>query len=121
MKTRKVKIGIKDIEEVLDDFVKTGEAAARGERIRKESGVYFTNVEVFRKVITPRRLQLLNIIKTNKPNSINELASMAQRDIKNVAGDMKLLKQIGLVEIREKKSRMIPKVDYDEIDIRIAI
>ena len=101
--------------------MQTGEAVARGEEVHEHAGVYFTSIEAFRRAITHRRLQLLNIIKTNKPNSINELASMAQRNIKNVAGDMKLLEQIGLVEIRETKNRMIPQVDYDEIDIRIAL
>jgi len=121
MKTKKIKIGFKDIGAALDDFVETGEALTRGEEVREEAGVYFTNIEAFRKAITPRRLKLLNVIKTSRPGSINELASMARRNIKNVSEDMRLLAQVGLLEIREVQNRLAPEVDYDEIDVRIAV
>ena len=63
MKTKRIKIGFKDVCATLDDFVDTGEALARGEQVGEEAGVYFTNIEAFRKAITPRRLALLNIIR----------------------------------------------------------
>ena len=53
MKIRKIKIGFKDIGSSLDDFVKTGEALKRGELVHEVAGVYFTNIEAFRKAITP--------------------------------------------------------------------
>ena len=121
MKTKRIKIGFKDINAVLGDFVETGEALARGEEVREEAGVYFTNIEAFRRAITPRRLELLNVIKTSRPGSINELALLARRNIKNVAEDMKLLAQVGLLEIEEVQNRVAPHVDYDEIDVRIAV
>ncbi len=121
MKTKKIKIKFKSIRDTLDDFVETGEALARGEQVREESDVYFTNIEAFRKAITPRRLELLNLIKTTRPGSINELALLARRNIKNVAEDIKLLAQVGLLEIKEVRNRMAPQVDYDEIDLRIAV
>ena len=121
MKTKKIKIGFKDIHTALDDFLETGEAVARGETVREEAGVYFTSIEAFRKAITPRRLELLNIIKAQRPGSINELAVLARRDIKNVAEDIKLLAQMGLIETRRVQNRMAPQVDYDEIDLRIAV
>jgi len=121
MKTKNIKIGFKDIRAAIDDFVETGEALARGQEVEEEAGVYFTNIEAFRKAITPKRLGLLNIIKANRPRSINELASLARRNIKNVSDDMKLLAQVGLVEIEEVGNRAAPRVDYDEIDVRIAV
>ena len=121
MKIRKIKIGFKDIGSYLDDFVKTGEALKRGELVHEVAGVYFTNIEAFRKAITPRRLELLNIIKAAKPNSINELALLARRNIKNVAEDMKFLAQVGLIEIKEVRDRVVPQVNYDEINVRIDV
>ena len=121
MRTRKIKIGFKDIRAALDDFVGTGEALARGEQVREESGVYFTNIEAFRKAITPRRLALLNIIKTARPGSINQLASLAPRNIKNVAEDVKLLSQVGRPETKEERNCIAPHADYDEIDLPIAV
>jgi len=121
MKTKKIKIGFKDIRTTLDDFVDTGEALARGEQAREEAGVYFTSIEAFRKAITPRRLELLNIIKTARPASINQLASLTRRNIKNVAEDIKLLSQVGLLETKKVHNRVALQVDYDEIDLRIAV
>ena len=121
MKTRRIRIRIRDIRTALDDFVVTAEALARGDVVREQAGVYFTTLEAFRKAITPRRMELLNIIKTTRPASINQLASLAHRNIKNVAEDVKLLSQVGLVETKEAENRLAPQVDYDEIDLRIAV
>jgi len=121
MRTRRITIGFRGIHSSLDKSVETGEALERGEHVCEEAGVYFTDIEAFRKAITPRRLELLNIIKTNEPDSINDLASLAGRNIKNVSEDMRLLRQVGLLQIAQVKNRMAPRVDYDEIDVRIAV
>lgn len=121
MKTKKIKIGFKDIGTAVDDFVETGGALTRGEHVREEAGVYFTSIEGFRNAITPRRLELLNLIKASRPSSINELALLARRNIKNVADATKLLAQVGLLEIKKVQNRATPKVDYDEINVRIAV
>ncbi len=121
MKTKTIKIGIKRLHAAMDDFVAAGEALARGETVREETGIYFTSVEAFRRAITPRRMELVHIIKTTKPKSINQLAKFARRNIKNVAEDVKFLAQVGLVETETEGNRLTPQVDYDEIDLRIAV
>ena len=121
MKIRKIRIGIKDIKTALDEFVKTGEAVERGEKVKKETGLYFTSLEAFRKALTPKRLELLHIVKARNPSSINELARMAERDIKNVADDLKYLEQIGLIEKKEMDRKTKPVINYDEILLQIAV
>ena len=121
MRTKKIKVGIKNLNTTLDDFVGSGEALARGEKVKEETGIYFTSIEAFRKAITPRRMELLHIIKTDRPASINQLAILANRNIKNVAEDVKLLSQVGLVETKEIDNRLKPQVDYEEINLRIAV
>ncbi len=121
MKVKKIKIGIKDLRTVLDDFVETGKAIERGEQVKKETGVYFTSFEAFRKALTPKRLELLHIIKTKKPSSINELARITKRNIKNVSDDVKYLKQTGFVDIEEKQRKSTPVIKYDRINLEIAV
>jgi len=53
VKVKKIKIGIRSVESAMDDFVKTAEAIKRGEKVKKESGVYFTSLDAFRKALTP--------------------------------------------------------------------
>lgn len=98
MKVKKIKIGIKDVKTALDDFVKTGETIEQG-----------------------KRLELLHIIKTRKPSSINELARFAKRNIKNVANDLKYLGQIGLIEREETDRKTKPVIHYDRIALEIAV
>ena len=121
MRVRKIKIGIKDVETTLNEFVKTGEAIERGEKVKKETGIYFTNLEAFRKCLTPKRLELLHIIKTKRPSSINELARLAKRDLKNVADDVKYLEKIGLIEKKVTKRKIAPVINYDKIALEIAV
>lgn len=121
MKVKRIKIGIKDVRTALDEFVKTGAAVERGEKVKKETGVYFTSLEAFRKALTPKRLELLHIVKAKNPASINELARMAKRDIKNVSDDVKYLEQIGLIEKIETDRKTKPVVKYDQIALEIAV
>jgi len=53
MKAKRIEIGIKDLKTALDDFVRTGEAVERGEKVKRDTGVYFTSIEAFRKALTP--------------------------------------------------------------------
>ena len=121
MKVKKIRIGIKDVKAALEDFASKAEAIERGEKVKKETGIYFTSLEAFRKALTPKRLELLHIIKTKKPSSINELARFAKRDIKNIADDVKHLERIGFIFIEEGKRKSTPIVKYDKINLEIAV
>lgn len=121
MKAKKVEIGFRSIDKALDDFVATGEAIMRGEQPKKHEGVYFTDYEAFRKALTPKRLELLHIIRQKKPSSIHQLAKYAHRDIKNVHDDVKYLSQVGLVELAETGPGMSCRVGYDKIKLEIAV
>ena len=112
---------LQDVKTSLNDFVRICEAIDRGEKVKKETGVYFTSFKAFRKALTPKRLELLHIIKAKKPSSINQLASIAKRDIKNVTEDVKYLAQIGLIEKKKAKREITPSIEYDKILLEIAV
>ncbi|MBI4715326.1 MAG: hypothetical protein HY760_05230 [Nitrospirae bacterium] len=124
MKVKKVKIGIKGVKEALADFVKTGEAIERGESVKREKGLYFESIEGFRKALTPKRLELLHLIKEKHPKSLQELARLSKRDIKSIVTDMEILENVGLVEIERKtkgRGESIPTVEYDAIELLVAV
>lgn len=124
MKVRKVKIGIKSVKEVLDDFARAAKAIERGEKVRPSSGVYFASIEGFRKALTPKRLELLHLIKTKHPRSLQELARISKRDIKSIVTDVKMLESLDLIDMKRKKEgrkESMPTVDYDKIDLEIAV
>ena len=124
MKVKRVKIGIKSLEDVLSNAKEVMKKLERGEKVKRESGVYFENLEAFRRALTERRLEMLHVIKEKHPSSVYELAKMLDRDIKNVNVDLEYLREIGLVEIKrskEKRERVIPEVNYDVIELRVAV
>lgn len=124
MKIKKVKVGIKDIKTALVEFVDTGKAIQKGRNVKKETGVYFTSVEAFRKVLTPKRMEVLHTIRTRKPSSIHVLSRMLNRDVKNIAMDVKSLTQVGLVEKRQSKlarKETTPSVNYEKIVFEISV
>ena len=123
MKIRKFNIRIKDLRSMLDDVVKAGEAIEQGKRLKpvKEPELYFTSFEALRKALTPKRLELLHVIKASKPQSINELARIAKRDVKNISDDVNYLEKIGLVEKAEGKHKTALLINYDRIAFEIAV
>lgn len=122
MKVKQVKIGIKSVDDILENLAETGEALERGDVVKKQPpGVYFTNLDAFRKALTQKRLELLHTIRLEKPASIQQLARIVHRDIKNVSLDIKYLSQIGLVELKEQNNCLYPIVDYDRIELDIAV
>lgn len=126
MKIKKVKVGIKDIKTALNEFVETGKALQKGSIIKKDkdTGVYFTSVEAFRKALTPKRMEVLHTIRTQKPSSIHVLSRMLNRDVKNISMDLKYLAQVGLVEkkrAKNEKTDITPSVNYERIVFEISI
>ena len=124
MKAKRIRIGIKNVKEALDDFVKTGTAIERGELVKTEKGVYFESIEGFRKALTPKRLELLRLIKERHPESLQELARFAHRDMKSIVTDINILESLDLVDLKRKnmgRKQSTPTVDYDRIDLQIAV
>ena len=120
MKIKRVKIGIRSSESAMEDFARTAEALKHGETVKRESGVYFTSLEAFRKALTPQRLGLLRLIRKSAPASLHELARLAHRNINNVSDDVRSLAQVGLVDLREGDKRVSARVSYDKILLEIA-
>ena len=124
MRIKKVKIGIKSFEDVLNNVKETMKKLERREKVKKERGIYFENLKAFRRALTEKRLEMLHVIKEKQPSSVYELAKILNRDIKNVTMDIEYLEQVGLVELKrtkEKRERIIPLVEYDKIDLEIAV
>jgi len=121
MRVKKVKIGIRSVEETLGDAKAAMKSIEQGKKVQKTTGVYFTSLEAFRKALTPKRLELLHVIKDKAPGSLRELAELSKRDVKNVSDDVKYLEQVGLIERRGAGRATKPTIDYDTIALEIAI
>jgi predicted transcriptional regulator len=86
--------------------------------------VNFTSYEAMRKLLTPRRLELLHIIKEQRPGSVYELAQLAGRDAKNINDDLAILANVGLLELRKTtkgRKKVVPCVTVDKIQVEITV
>ena len=124
MNVKKINIGIKSLNESLEDFADTWRKLESGEKVKKEEGIYFESIDDVRSVLTNNRLLILKTIKDKNPKSIYELSKMLGRNLKNVNQDLDILLRIGLVELKKEKTdknRVIPFVNYNEIMFAIPL
>jgi predicted transcriptional regulator len=125
IKAREVKIEVKPFGEAMEEVARVAEKLDEGKAIEKEDKIVVESLEALRKVLTPERLRLLHIVKKKKPESIYELAKLVERDRKSVVTDIEILEGLGLVEIIEevkgKRKKSRPVVDYSRVEIGIEI
>ena len=124
MGVRKIKDIVRSLEEDLEEIVDALKRVERGEEFHEEK-IVVESLDVLRKILTPERLRILQVIRSEKPGSIYELAKLLDRDRAAVVRDLEYLQQLGLVEFEEEKhgkrrSRR-PIVPYDEIEVSIPV
>jgi predicted transcriptional regulator len=85
----------------------------------------FSGISALRQLLNNEKARILHTIKTQKPNSIYELAKKLGRNFKAVRDDIKLLERFGFVELIEEKTknrvRHKPEIVADSITINIKI
>jgi predicted transcriptional regulator len=121
MKVKKIRVEIKTLDNAFREAAESYEKISQGKRVKKKTGLYFSNIKDLRKVLTDKRLELLKTIKDRKPSSVYELARMVDRDLKNVLQDVGYLHDIGMVDITETADKKIPTVGYDILTVEVAI
>lgn len=124
MKLKKIDVGIKGLEESLEDFAQTWKAHEAGKQVKRQEGIYFDSIDTMRGVLTNSRLLVLKTIRRFNPGSVYELAKLLGRDLKNVNQDLKMLSDIGLVTLEAtevNRKRVIPHVRYSKIVLEIAV
>lgn len=126
IRAKNITIGIKSLDDGLTDIAEALKARERGEKVSPRRGVFFENLDAFRKILTEKRLELLHVVKLDKPNTIHELARLLNRDVKNVSEDLKYLAELGLVSLDKtahagEGRRVSPRVKYEKIRLEIAI
>ena len=97
---------------------------AAGKKITIRKGTYFTSLEAARKVLTPRRLELLHVIRRGRPDSVYQLSQLVGRDFKNVHADVQALAAYGLVSLKKAQAgrrTSVPRVPFSTIEFRIAV
>ena len=122
--TKVVRLSVRPTKEVLTQFAVILEKARGGEKTEQHAGISFESIEGLRNVLTKRRLELLSVVKHKKPRSVYELSKLLDRDLKSVNTDLKILKENDFIEFKkmnDRRQRMMPIVDFDNINIMVEV
>jgi predicted transcriptional regulator len=125
MKVKRVKIGIHPPGSIFDEAAAVVGQIEAGKRVAAQpEWLYFSNVREMGKVLTPKRLELLKIIRDHHPESIRALALLTGRHVKNVAEDLGLLVSLGLVEMEARGGpgrKKAPRVGYETLMVEVHL
>jgi len=85
----------------------------------------FEGLSTLRRLLSNERARLLNVLKTQKPSSIYNLAKKLGRNFKTVNDDLKLLERFGFIQLVEEKTknriRHKPELIIDSLTINLKI
>ena len=115
---KQITICISDAATTAKQFIDEWKLAERGETVREKHRLYFENLEVLLKILTPGRWELQKKLHANGPMSIRALAKYLGRDYKNVHTDVRCLEYIGMIG-RTKNDRI--KVPWDIVEARLLL
>lgn len=121
MKLKKAKIIIKNHSEIKRSWSEALKGKVK--HIQKDDEIIFGNSETVAKVFSKNRLEILKAIIQHAPNSIYELAKIIERDFSNVYQDVKLLSEIGLIELKDSgdsRNGLIPIAKFSGIELDLA-
>ena len=125
IKAKELKLYIEKTAEFKEKIKSELRAIDRGKAKKLgEDSISFQSLEQLRKFLTPKRLELLRVIRHKKPNSMYELAKMVGRTPENVNTDIKFLEQLGFVEverIHDVRKKSVPEVTYDKMTLELPI
>lgn len=121
MKLKKVKIVIQSLDDVKKEWTAALKGKVRG--IEKKGTITLLSMETVAKVFSQPRLEILAMILKEHPKSIYALAKLVDRDFKNVYADVKLLAEVGLLELRssgKKREAVMPVAKYSGLELDLA-
>lgn len=124
MKLKDVEIVVMNDDDYGDHLNQLFEKVKEGEISEDEpQKIVARNTDDIGKILTRERIRLLHTIRTNKPESISELARMLDRKESNVHNDITFLEGFGLLEIKTGKNHVkkVPVVEYDTLHITVPL
>tara|TARA_Y100000310_G_scaffold342208_1_gene444295 strand:+ start:520 stop:852 length:333 start_codon:yes stop_codon:yes gene_type:complete len=80
------------------------------------NAIVFTDAKLARKMLTPRKAELLEIIKISKPESLKELATITKRKKQAIERDIQDLKDMEVISL-ERTGRKVRPILKREIVI----
>jgi len=106
--------------ETVDEFFE-----GFGEQIETEEDtpdvVAFADPDELGRLMTQRRIELIETVMTDLPDSIRDLADKVDRGLREVHEDVHLLADKGIIVLEEDGKAKKPRIPYDNIRIEVDL
>ena len=86
-----------------------------------ETDITFVEPSDVQRLLTPKRLELIQTLMSEEVGSIRELAEVLDRNPSEVHDDVHTLEEYGIIELRKEGRAKKPVVPYDDIDINVSL
>lgn len=116
---RILEVRVADFDEFFEESSEALRAALDGEA--QPAGLAFETPQQLLRLFTDARYELLETIRTERPESIRELARLVERDPSAVHRDLDELGEYGIVEFEEHGRAKRPVLGYDEIRVSVDL
>jgi predicted transcriptional regulator len=116
-----LRVTVEIFDEVREETLNTIKAASEGEE--QPAVVSFATVGELRKILTDRRVELLQALTDTDgaAESISALAEDLDRDYRSVHDDVTLLSEYGLVFVVEEGQSKRPYLPYERIHLDVEL
>lgn len=114
----KLHIEVQSAQAALARFGAALQSVIEGRTPRTYSGIGFENMAQFGEVFSPKRWELVEVLKSAGPLTIYALAKRLNRDYRNVHKDVSILSDWLVISKDESGKIYVP---WDEIDVRMAL
>jgi predicted transcriptional regulator len=116
-----LRVTVESFDEMREDSLDTAEAISEGEE--QPAVVSFQTVSELRKILTDRRIELLQVLMATAgaAESISALAEDLDRDYRTVHDDVSLLADHGLLFLVEDGQSKRPYLPYERIHLDVEL
>lgn len=115
-----LKIETRTWEDAKEKALEKAREFDEGEEVT-ETNITFVEPSDVQRLLTPKRLELIQTLMSEEVGSIRELAEVLDRNPSEVHDDVHTLEEYGVVELRDEGRAKKPVVPYDDIDISVSL
>ncbi|MBL1275247.1 MAG: hypothetical protein COB30_004100 [Ectothiorhodospiraceae bacterium] len=119
MSKQHIHIGVEDSERGFERFTEAWHKAEDGESGQTEIHLNFEDFSMLASVLTPKRLELMKMLRQNGPFSVRALSKKLERDYKNVHVDASALEEVDLIQ-RTKEGLLVAPWDVIDAHVRLV-
>lgn len=117
-KVLRVRVSPGALGDALHGFIRAAESAQAGRSVRPQFSVGFSEVGAMLAAFTPKRWELMGVLRESGPCSVRALAGKLGRDYKNVHTDVAALELWMAVERLDDGRVWVP---WDEISVDLQL